>query len=392
MKPKVEFVNPLYQSYADTLDQLKAQGNYRFFKQIERDGQFIHLNGKRMLNLSSNDYLGLAENVELITEFLDTYPIEKQHFTSSSSRLLTGNFNEYKQLEANLSQAFGRSSLLFNSGYHMNIGILPALCDAKTLIISDELIHASIIDGIRLTKSQKQRYAHQNLTELEQLLITAMDNEAIDKIIIVTESVFSMDGDVTDLKQLVAFKHKYAKVMLYVDEAHAIGVYGERGLGCAEAQDCIAEVDFLVGTFGKALASIGGYLICDQVIREFLINKMRSLIFSTAQAPINMAWTNFIFQRMMSMSERRKNLLNISAKLKDEVVNRGLSCPTQSHIIPVIYGENQTAVDKAMQMQDAGFYVLPIRPPTVAQGTARVRICLHAELQWLQLERLIEYL
>ena len=382
-------MNPLYQSYADTLDQLKAQGNYRFFKQIERDGQFIHLNGKRMLNLSSNDYLGLAENVELKTEFLDTYPIEKQHFTSSSSRLLTGNFEEYKQLEENLSQAFGRSSLLFNSGYHMNIGILPALCDAKTLIISDELIHASIIDGIRLTKSRKQRYAHQNLTELEQLLITAMDNEAIDKIIIVTESVFSMDGDVTDVQQLVAFKQKYAKVMLYVDEAHAIGVYGERGLGCAEAQACIAEVDFLVGTFGKALASIGGYLICDQVIREFLINKMRSLIFSTAQAPINMAWTNFIFQRMMRMPEQRKNLLNISAKMKDEVVNRGLSCPTQSHIIPVIYGENQTAVDKAMQMQDAGFYVLPIRPPTVAQGTARVRICLHADLQWLQLEALL---
>ena len=382
-------MNPLYQSYADTLDQLKAQGNYRFFKQIERDGQFIHLNGKRMLNLSSNDYLGLAETADLKTEFLDTYQIEQQHFTSSSSRLLTGNFEEYEQLEASLSQAFGRSSLLFNSGYHMNIGILPALCDAKTLIISDELIHASIIDGIRLTKAQKQRYAHQNLAELEQLLMSAMHDEAIDKIIIVTESVFSMDGDVTDLQQLVAFKQKYAKVMLYVDEAHAIGVYGERGLGCAEAQACIAEVDFLVGTFGKALASIGGYLICDQVIREFLINKMRSLIFSTAQAPINMAWTNFIFQRMMRMSERRENLLNISAQLKNEVVNRGLSCPTQSHIIPVIYGENQTAVDKAMQMQDAGFYVLPIRPPTVAQGTARVRICLHADLQWLQLEALL---
>lgn len=345
-----------------------------------------------MLNLSSNDYLGLAQNEALKQQFFDLYPVETRHLTSSSSRLLTGNFPEYEQLEASLSQAFGRASLLLNSGYHMNIGILPALTDSKTLIISDELIHASIIDGIRLSKAQKQRYAHQDLAQLEQLLVQASNRDEIEKIMVVTESVYSMDGDITNLNALVALKQKYAKVMLYVDEAHAIGVYGDKGLGCAEQQNCIADIDFLVGTFGKALASVGGYLICDEIIREFLINKMRSLIFSTAQPPLNMAWTNFIFHYMQQMQDKRQHLLQISQKLKQAVLDRGFACPTDSHIIPVIYGENQIAVDKALQMQQAGFYVLPIRPPTVAEGTARVRISLDANLSWSQLEPLIAHL
>lgn len=387
-----EYMNPLYQSYANTLDQLKQQGNYRFFKQIERHGEYIQLNQKMMLNLSSNDYLGLALDAQLKRQFIQQYPIQQQYLTSSSSRLLTGNFDEYEQLEASLTQAFGRASLLFNSGYHMNVGILPALSDEKMLIISDELIHASMIDGIRLSKAQKQRYAHQDLKQLEQLLIHAMDHAAIEKIIIVTESVYSMDGDITDLKALVALKQNYPKVMLYVDEAHAIGVYGDRGLGVAEQMGCIHEIDFLVGTFGKALASVGGYLICDEIIREYLINTMRSLIFSTAQAPINMAWTNFVFQHMQGMTKQRTHLLNISRRLKQAVLAKGLPCPTDSHIIPVIYGKNQIAVEKALQMHDVGFYVLPIRPPTVAVGTARVRICLHAELEWNQLEALVDVL
>ncbi len=274
----------------------------------------------------------------------------------------------------------------------MNVGILPALSDAKTLIISDELIHASMIDGIRLSKAQKQRYAHQDLEQLEQLLLAAQDNDAIDKVIVATESVYSMDGDISDLRALVALKQQYSKVMLYVDEAHAIGVYGNKGLGVAEQMQCITEIDFLVGTFGKALASVGGYLLCDAVIREYLINKMRSLIFSTAQAPINMAWTSFMFGQMQSMQSQRQNLLQISQQLKQAVLDKGLPCPTDSHIVPIIYGENQVAVDKALRMQEAGFYVLPIRPPTVAAGTARVRVCLHADLKWSQLEDLVAVL
>lgn len=387
-----KYVNPLYQSYASTLEQLKQQDSYRFFKQIERHGQEIRLNQRTMLNLSSNDYLGLALNEQLKQEFFEQHSVSQLHLTSSSSRLLTGNFEEYEQLEHSLGQAFGRAALLFNSGYHMNIGILPAVADQNTLIISDEYIHASMIDGVRLSKAIKQRYRHQDLEQLEEQLNRAASSAEIDKVIIVTESIFSMDGDITDLRKLVTFKQKYPKVMLYVDEAHAIGVYGEHGLGVAEQMQCIDQIDFLVGTFGKALASVGGYLICEDVIREFLINKMRSLIFSTAQAPINMAWTHFLFNRMQGMRHHRQNLFNMSQRLKEVVLDRNLACPTDSHIIPVIYGENQTTVDKALKMQDAGFYVLPIRPPTVPVGTSRIRICLHADLQWSQLEPLVAYL
>lgn len=382
----------LYQHYADRLEQLKQKESFRFFKQIERHGQDIVLNQQKMLNLSSNDYLGLTQDLSLKQRFIDENPLQNQHFTSSSSRLLTGNFEEYETLEAQLNQAFGRASLLFNSGYHMNVGILPAVADAQTLILSDELIHASIIDGIRLSKAQKQRYQHQNLQELETKLQVASDDVSIARIIIVTESVYSMDGDVTDLNALIALKKRYPKVMLYVDEAHAIGVFGERGLGCAEAMNCITDIDFLVGTFGKALASIGGYLICAQVIRDFLINTMRPLIFSTAQPPINMAWTSFIFDYMQGMQKQRENLHQISLQLKQHIVGKGFACPSDSHIVPVIYGENQTTVDKAQLMQKEGFYVLPIRPPTVPVGTSRVRICLHANLKWQDLELLIQYL
>lgn len=382
----------VYQTYADQLEQLRQKDSFRFFKKIERHGQDIVLNQQKMLNLSSNDYLGLAHDQALKARFIDENPLKNQHLTSSSSRLLTGNFEEYEILEAKLSQAFGRTSLLFNSGYHMNLGILPAVADARTLIISDELIHASMIDGIRLSKAQKQRYQHQDLAELTQKIQQASDNTEIDRIIIATESVYSMDGDVTDLNALVALKKQYPKVMLYVDEAHAIGVFGEQGLGCAEAMHCIADIDFLVGTFGKALASIGGYLICEPIIKDYLINTMRSLIFSTAQAPINMAWTSFVFDHMQGMQKQRENLHNISKQLKQQIINKGFYCPSASHIVPVIYGANQTTVDKALLMQKEGFYVLPIRPPTVPVGTSRVRICLHADLEWQQLEPLIAHL
>ncbi|MFB2539613.1 MULTISPECIES: aminotransferase class I/II-fold pyridoxal phosphate-dependent enzyme [unclassified Acinetobacter] len=386
----------LYQSYVDHLEVLKQKNNYRFFKKLQHDGQMItvqfpHQN-KTMLNLSSNDYLGLAQRRALKQQFLDEYPLHTQHFSSSSSRLLTGNFEEYERLEHTLNQAFGRDSLIFNSGYHMNIGILPALTNQNSLIISDELIHASIIDGIRLSKAKRERYLHQDLNQLEQLIITAMQDDTIDKIFIVTESIFSMDGDMTDLTAFVQLKQKYSKVLLYVDDAHGVGVYGEKGLGCAEHFNCIHDIDFLVGTFGKALASVGGYLICDTVIRDYLINTMRSLIFSTAQAPINMAWTDFIFQKMQQYQQKRQHLQQLSHDLKQSILQRGLNCPSDSHIVPVIYGENHIAIEKANIMQDAGFYVLPIRPPTVAVGTARVRICLNAELNLSQIEPLFKLL
>ena len=383
----------LLNNYAAKLDELKQQGNLRQFTTNIQDGRNIQINQQSMLNLSSNDYLGLASNLHLREQFFDETPNEHRIMSSSSSRLLTGNFPEYEQLESGLSHAFhGRAALLFNSGYHMNIGILPALSDSKTLILADKLVHASLIDGIRLSTAKYLRYRHNDLNHLIQLLQKYHVDESFDRIIVVTESIFSMDGDETDLSELVRIKQQFNKVMLYVDEAHAIGVRGEQGLGCAEQYDVIDEIDFLVGTFGKALASVGGYLMCHPIVREYLINAMRPLIFSTAQPPICMAWTHFIFQKALKLSTQRQHLHAISQSLQHTIQHKGFECPSTSHIVPVIIGDSQKTVEKAKQLQHAGFYIMPVRPPTVPKNSSRLRICLNTQIDQTDLDQLVEML
>lgn len=383
----------LLDHFANHLDDLKQQGNLRQFTSNIQQDRYITIHDKKMLNLASNDYLGLASNIQLREQFFDETPNSARWMSSSSSRLLTGNFAEYEQLEASLSQAFhGRSALLFNSGYHMNIGILPALADSKTLILADKLIHASMIDGIRLSTAKYVRYRHNDLAHLSQLLHKYHEDDAFERIIIVTESIFSMDGDETNLAELVRIKKQFSKVMLYVDEAHAIGVRGEQGLGCAEQYGVVDEIDFLVGTFGKAMASIGGYLICHRVIRDYLINSMRPLIFSTAQPPICMAWTDFIFKKVLHLNAERQHLQQLSQYLKQVVQSKGFDCPSTSHIVPVIIGESSKTVEKAKALQDAGFYIMPVRPPTVPQNSSRLRISLTAHIQQTELHQLIDLL
>ena len=383
----------LLNNYAAKLDELKQQGNLRQFTTNIQDGRNIQINHQSMLNLSSNDYLGLASNLHLREQFFDETPNEHRIMSSSSSRLLTGNFPEYEQLENSLSHAFhGRAALLFNSGYHMNIGILPALSDSKTLILADKLVHASLIDGIRLSTAKYLRYRHNDLNHLIQLLQKYHVDESFDRIIVVTESIFSMDGNETDLSELVRIKQQFNKVMLYVDEAHAIGVRGEQGLGCAEQYDVVDEIDFLVGTFGKALASVGGYLMCHPIVREYLINAMRPLIFSTAQPPICMAWTHFIFQKALKLSTQRQHLHAISQSLQHTIQHKGFECPSTSHIVPVIIGDSQKTVEKAKQLQHAGFYIMPVRPPTVPKNSSRLRICLNTQIDQTDLDQLVEML
>ncbi|WP_234856377.1 8-amino-7-oxononanoate synthase [Acinetobacter junii] len=382
----------LLDHYAEQLDQLKQQGNFRQFTSNQQHGRFITIRDRTMLNLASNDYLGLAADLELREEFLDTLKIERTLFSSSSSRLLTGNFAEYEQFENSLSKTFGRAALLFNSGYHMNIGILPALADSKTIILADKLVHASMIDGIRLSTAQYVRYRHNDLQHLEQLLQKYHQDEQIERVIVVTESIFSMDGDETDLAALVKLKQRFHKTMLYVDEAHGIGVRGKQGLGCAEQYAVLDQIDFLVGALGKAMASVGGYIICDSIIRDYLINKMRPLIFSTALPPISMAWSDFIFNKMLSMQQQRQHLAEMSQYLQHAVIEKGFYSPSSSHIIPIIVGESQATIEKAKYVQQQGFYAMPVRPPTVPQNSSRLRISLTSLVQKAELEQLVECL
>lgn len=373
------------------VEVLKASGNYRSFSQGNQEGKWVESNGELMLNLSSNDYLGIASDAVLRDAFLRSIEMPAMRFSASSSRLLSGNFLAHEKVERTLVELFeSESALLFNSGYHANIGILPAICDKGTVILADKLIHASLIDGIRLSTGLCVRFRHNDYEQLERLI--KKYSEKHDRIIVVTESIFSMDGDLADLPQLIRLKNKYPKVLLYVDEAHAIGVRGKNGLGCAEEVGCIQEIDFMVGTFGKAMASMGAYLICKREVREYLINTMRPLIFSTALPPILCEWTNFVLHKIPAFSQQRQHLSQLSKQLKTAIESAGVSCPSDSHILPIIVGESQSAVDLSSKLQAIGFYALPVRPPSVPEGTARVRVSLSANITQKEMTAFIDAL
>ncbi|WP_195661197.1 8-amino-7-oxononanoate synthase [Bacteroides nordii] len=370
------------------LQELKEKNNLRKLPAITHEGRNVIVDGQRMLNLSSNDYLGLANDRKLRQEFRETLTTETFLPTSSSSRLLTGNFSIYDRLEQQLADDFGtEAALTFNSGYHANTGILPAVSNTHTLILADKLVHASLIDGIRLSAAKCIRYRHNEYNQLERLL--QVNHSEYERIIVVTESIFSMDGDEADLRELVRLKKQYPNVLLYVDEAHAFGVRGQRGLGCAEEQDCINDIDFLVGTFGKALASAGAYIVCRKVIREYLINKMRTFIFTTALPPVTVQWTSFMLERLAGFWQRREALRFLSNQLREALKNKGYDCPSTSHIVPLITGESCVAIRKAEELQRKGFYALPVRPPTVPEGTSRIRFSLTAEIRESEMEKLI---
>lgn len=380
-----------YDYMRQALDQLEQQGNLRRLPILKHDGRYIVTDSHRMLNLSSNDYLGLAADTDLRSKFFNALTPETFIPSSSSSRLLTGNFYIHQELETELAHLYGtEAALVFNCGYHANTGILPAVADGHTLILADKLVHASLIDGFRLSQTRYFRYRHNDMKHLEQLLMRF--HSQYERIIIVTESIFSMDGDRADLKTLVKFKRKYPNVMLYLDEAHAFGVFGAHGLGCAEEEGVISDIDFLIGTFGKACASEGAFIVCNRLVREFLINRMRPFIFTTALSPICVAWTLFVLRHLPYMQSRRIRLHRLCNMLRLTLSAKGYSLNGDTQIIPLIIGSNKDTLLKAEALQRHGFYILPVRPPTVPEGTSRLRLSLRADLTDEEMETLILHL
>ena len=408
--------NSITERLQSALADLKAKQQYRQLPNLQHDGRYVISNGKALLNIASNDYLGLGGDTELQAEFLTQVgQLSTTHtpkMSATSSRLLTGNDIQLEALEEELQNWYqsaiekqsltdSKSVLVLNSGYHANLGILPALTalPVKTLILADKLVHASIIDGMRLSQSKLvtyRRYRHNDYEHLAKFIEQA--DETVERIIIVTESIFSMDGDRADLLQLIQLKSRDARIELYVDEAHAVGVLGDTGLGLAEETHTLADIDYLVGTFGKAFASMGAYIICDEVVKQWLINAMRPLIFSTALPPINHAWTRFILAKMPTLTDQRAHLAQLSTTLSQAIDPRHRVSPTvedmdyQSPIVPYILGDNASTLAKAQQLQAAGFYALPIRPPTVPTNTSRIRLVMNAKLTNEDCERLIQQL
>lgn len=376
--------------YTKKLDIIKEAGNYRILRNIEHNGFLIHADGREMLNLSSNDYLGLSSNPRLIEEFRAETDVMGLAYSAASSRLLSGNHQYYKMLEDDLADLYDKeAALVFNSGYHANIGILPALTSKHDLIIADKLVHASIIDGLRLSEAQMLRYRHLDYEQLQSIL--SQHREEYENVFIVTESIFSMDGDVADLQQLCEIKKEF-DAFLYVDEAHAIGVRGTNGLGCCEEQACTEDIDFIVGTFGKAFASMGAFVVCEEIFREYLINTQRSLIFTTALPPINVAWTRFILNRMPDFYDLRVKLADVSDRLREVLVEKGFETRGSSHIVPMVCGSNENSMEMAELLQDNGFFALPVRYPTVPKNEARIRFSLNASIPMEDYECLFEFL
>lgn len=368
----------MYDDYKRILEELKSHSHFRNLKNFEKkDEKYIYYKGKKLLNLSSNNYLNIADNQAITQEFLDNVG-NRYSFGSASARLLTGTLPVYQELEELLSSLYGKeSALLYNSGYHANVGISSALNRKGDVIFSDKLNHASIIDGMRLSEGKFFRFPHNDMHALEKLLERERKN--FNNAFIITESVFSMDGDIEDLKKIVELKKKYNCIMI-IDEAHAFGVFGEKGLGVAEELGIIDDVDLLVGTFGKAIGSMGAFVTGSKTMIDFLINKSRSFIFSTALPPINIAFSKWIIETQISKTaQKRKNMLNLAKKFG-----------SQSHIIPVVIGENKDTVDLCEVLFHNGYFTLPIRPPTVPVGTSRLRLSLTADIREEELQTLKE--
>jgi 8-amino-7-oxononanoate synthase len=370
---------------AQELDRLRTGGALRELRLCQRgSGVTVHLDGRDMINCSSNDYLGLASDKELLAAFYGALTpgtlLSYYGIGAGSSRLLTGNHFAYEALEQELACKYQReTALVFNSGYHANLGILSALADRRDVIFWDRLNHASLIDGARLSGATLIRYDHMDCEQLDHLLCKHRSH--YHKAFIVSESVFSMDGDVADLRRLAELRDRHDG-FLYVDEAHAVGVFGEEGLGCAEAQSTIGRTDLLLGTFGKAWGSLGAFCVCDRLVRDYLVNRMRPLIYTTALPPVIVNWNRFVLGRLADLREQREGVLRLAGRFRTCLKEAGLQTGGQSQIVPIVLGENEVAIRAAEALMDQGILLLPIRPPSVPSGTARLRVSLTAGLGW----------
>lgn len=368
--------------YREILASLEAGDNLRSLRTLTPQGKYVEYGGRSYVNMSSNDYLGLAGDVALQRCFLEEMAGRDNFLMSSSaSRLMTGNGPSNDSLEASLAALYpGKTLLVLGNGYMVNSGCLPALTGERDLVLADKLVHASIIDGLRLCGCDWARYNHNDMGHLRTLLQKRRGK--YENVWVATESVFSMDGDRAPLAELVGLKREYG-VRLYLDEAHAFGVFGHSGAGCAAEEELDGEFDVIVGTFGKALASYGAFAAVGPLERDVLVNRMRTLIFSTGLPPVNLLWTKWMVDRLPELEGRRVHLQKLISSLTG-----GTQGTTQ--IIPIPAGENSAAIAMSERFREGGFWTTPIRWPTVPKGQARVRISLTAGMSLADVEKFKE--
>ena len=366
------------QKIKEELKALENRGNLRKIPAIETktNGKVV-IEGIEYVNFASNDYLDISTDTSLRNEFLEN---NKSLLSSASARLLTGSSIEYTNLEKTITGLFNREAcLIFNTGYQCNLGVISALCSKGDIVFSDKLNHASIIDGMRLSEGDFARYKHLDYEHLEKLLQSKMEN--YNRAIIVSESVFSMDGDVANIDKLIELKNKY-NCLLMIDEAHAFCACGNTLAGLSYNKD----VDIITATFGKALGSFGAFCVANNDIINYLINRARSFIFSTSIPPINIAWSNWLLTKKIDyIKKQQEKLINLAMEARNLI-----KTDSESHIIPIMIGSNENTLKIAERLRAEGYYIPAIRPPTVPEGSSRLRISLTANSKLDDLKNVIK--
>jgi 8-amino-7-oxononanoate synthase len=380
--------------FAKDLEALRARSLDRHLCEIgSAQGPEVEIAGRRFINFSSNDYLGLANDPRL--RKAATSAIDKFGVGAGASRLISGTQSPHLRLERALAKWKGtETSLCFSSGYAAALGTIPALVTKNAVVLLDKLCHASLIDGARLSGAVLRVFPHNQLGKLERLLEWARREHPGRRVLIITESVFSMDGDRAPLRELVELKKRF-RALLMLDEAHALGVIGPNGRGLAMAENVSEEIDVQMGTLSKALGVSGGYICGARALIEWLINGARSFIYSTAPPPAIAAAALAALDFLASPEgEKRRLLLWERIRLMQQLLPRaglkGEDVATPSAIFPFIVGDEQDALDLASALQNEGFLVPAIRYPTVAKGSARLRITVTAAHEEAQIEALCE--
>ncbi|MCH2602840.1 MAG: 8-amino-7-oxononanoate synthase [Pedosphaera sp.] len=374
------------------LKSIDEAGLLRSLRLIETPQQVeVHSGDRKLINFSSNDYLGLAAHESL--RVAAQAGVETLGAGAGSARLISGSQTIAHELEAALA-AFKRTeaALIFSSGYASALGAIPALTGQDDVVIIDKLVHASLVDAARLSGAKLRVFKHNDLAELETILQWASGREG--NTLVITESVFSMDGDLAPVRDLVQLKNRYG-AWLMLDEAHATGLYGEDRRGIAEEMGVADGVEVQLGTLGKALGAAGGYICGSQALIDLLVNRARSFIFSTAPVPAQLAAAKRgveLVQSNEGEALRTRLWANVDA-LKNGLIQQGWKLPVvRSAILPLMIGDEREALALAERLREAGVWVPAVRYPTVARGAARLRVTVSAAHQPKHLDALLEAL
>ncbi len=368
------------------LEALKAAGLGRTMRLLEkRQGSQVVADGKVLQSFASNDYLGFSQEPKIAQAMAEGLQIHG--VGSAASRLVSGTFGPHKLLEEKIAASKqAEAALVFSSGYATALGCIPAIVGKGDYVIIDKLAHACLIDACRLSGATLRVYPHQHLDRLESLLSFVRGKFPTARILVVTESVFSMDGDVCKLLETVESVERF-DAMLWLDEAHGLGVFGERGMGLAEQENLQARIAFQMGTLSKSAGLSGGYVAASQAWIDLFVHKARSFVYSTAPQPALAHAACVAWDCIQSdMGRERRQMLRERMQMMAQVA------VVFSPIIPLVLGRNEAALEASKLLEDAGFWVPAIRFPTVPHGKARLRISLSAVHPLPEIERLIPYL